>query len=67
MNGDLYKRREVAPGRYQCGCRWMPAEKVPRAKALGVRGMCLVQCPIHQAHTDSLVRKFEKNSGRNRP
>lgn len=49
--GDDYKRREVAPGVYQCGCRWIRTREY---------GDVLQQCPIHQQHTDADVRKFER-------
>lgn len=47
---DTYRRRfdgDVA----QCGCRW---ERQPDY------GDVLVQCPLHQAHTDSFVREMER-------
>lgn len=49
MNGDTYKRREVSPGVYQCGCRWDKWEG----------GDILRQCALHQAHTAHSVRRFD--------
>lgn len=57
FGGDSYRRREIAPGRYQCGCRWVRAEDVPKAWALGVRADILVLCPLHGRHTAATVRK----------
>jgi hypothetical protein len=51
FGGDTYRRREIEPGRYQCGCRWARAEDVPEAFEAGVRGDVLLQCPIHAAAT----------------
>lgn len=48
--GDSYKRRSVAPGEYQCGCRW--------AKWEG--GDQLIECQIHKAATESSVRAFDR-------
>ena len=50
-NGDSYKRIEVAPGRYQCGCEW---------KKLDLVGEFLSECAIHSAATASSVRKFDR-------
>ena len=50
-NGDSYKRIEVAPGVYQCGCRF-----APRAD----HGDTLVECPIHRQATAASVRQFER-------
>ncbi|MFA5053265.1 MAG: hypothetical protein WC565_04365 [Parcubacteria group bacterium] len=47
-NGDTLKRSEVAPGVYQCGCRWIRAEEDPKAFEAGVRGDVLKLCPIHE-------------------
>ena len=49
--GDSYKRIEVAPGRYQCGCEW---------KKLDWVGEFLSECAIHSAATASSVRKFDR-------
>ena len=51
FGGDTYRRREIAPGLYQCGCRWARAEDVPEAYEAGARGDVLLQCPIHAAAT----------------
>lgn len=47
-SGDTLKRREVAPGVYQCGCRWVRAEEDRKAFEAGVRGDVLQLCPIHK-------------------
>jgi hypothetical protein len=47
-SGDTLKRREVSPGVYQCGCRWIRAEEDQRAFAAGVRGDVLKLCPLHE-------------------
>ena len=44
--GDTYKRREVSPGLYQCGCKWTDD--------------VLVQCPIHHQATVASVEAFER-------
>jgi len=49
--GDTYKRREVSPGVYQCGCRWT------RNPAFGD---VLVECPVHRQATHTSVAKFER-------
>lgn len=59
-NGDTLKRREVAPGVYQCGCRWIRAEDVPRAFQLGVRGDILQLCPLHRAWNERTVRMADE-------
>lgn len=53
MNGDTYKRREVAEGTgvYQCGCRWV---REPG------RGDVLDLCALHRAHTKANVVRFER-------
>lgn len=51
MAGDDYKRREVVPGQYQCGCRW---ERRPGW------GDVLVECPIHGQATRASVDRFER-------
>lgn len=47
-SGDTLKHREVAPGVYQCGCRWIRAEEDKRAFKAGVRGDVLQLCPLHE-------------------
>jgi len=47
-SGDTLKRQEVAPGVYQCGCRWIRAEEDQRALEAGVRGDVLHLCPLHE-------------------
>jgi hypothetical protein len=42
FGGDTYRRIEISPGVYQCGCKWERQEKW---------GDVLVQCPIHRAAT----------------
>jgi hypothetical protein len=54
MPGDDYKRREVSPGVYQCGCRW------ERMRTIHASGDVLVECPIHKAATRASVEKFER-------
>jgi len=54
-NGDIYKRKQIEQDAYQCGCRW---ERWPDV------GDVLVQCPIHQAHTNASVEKFERERER---
>lgn len=49
--GDTYKRREVSPGQYQCGCRW---ERRPG------RGDVLIECALHKEATRASVDRFER-------
>lgn len=49
--GDSYKRVEVAPGVYQCGCLWIRDEKW---------GDVLRECALHRQATEASVRKFER-------
>jgi hypothetical protein len=51
MNGDTYKRREVRPDVYQCGCYWTRTDEY---------GDVLVECDIHHQATVASVRKFER-------
>jgi hypothetical protein len=53
-NGDSYKRRNTSADTYQCGCRW--------ERQAGF-GDVLVQCRLHQAHTEALVREFDRKRG----
>lgn len=53
--GDTLKRREVAPGVYQCGCRWVRAEEDRKAFEAGVRGDVLQLCPIHKQWNESRI------------
>ena len=53
-NGDSYKRRKTSADNYQCGCGWARREGF---------GDVLVQCRIHQAHTEALVREFDRKRG----
>lgn len=55
-NGDTLRRREVAPGVYQCGCRWIRAEEDQKAFEAGVRGDVLKLCPIHEQWTKERER-----------
>jgi hypothetical protein len=52
-NRDNYKRIEISPRKYQCGCRWT------REKGYGD---VLRQCLIHQQHTNMLVEKFDREN-----
>jgi NAD(P)H-hydrate repair Nnr-like enzyme with NAD(P)H-hydrate dehydratase domain len=47
-SGDMYRRREVSPGVYQCGCQWT---RIPGF------GDVLEQCPIHAVATAALVAR----------
>lgn len=51
MSGDSYKRREVAPGRYQCGCCW---------ERVACFGDVLRECVFHKAATRARVDEFER-------
>jgi hypothetical protein len=51
---DSYKRKEVSPGVYQCGCKW---ER--RDDSFG-KGDVLVECSIHHQATVACVAKFER-------
>jgi hypothetical protein len=48
--GDSYARREVAPGVYQCGCRWERTE----------HGDTMRECVMHAQATQASVSKFER-------
>ena len=50
-NGDRYNRVKSGPDTYQCGCHWI---KHPEF------GDVLRQCPLHQAHTEAAVARFER-------
>lgn len=51
--GDSYRRREVSPGVYQCGCHWVRSD---------LFGDILIECPIHAAATEASVRRFERTN-----
>ncbi len=51
MTGDPYKRHEVTPGKYQCGCYW---------ERIDTFGDVLRECPIHKLATRASVDKFER-------
>lgn len=51
MSGDTFNRIEVAPGQYQCGCRWERHAEY---------GDVLKQCPIHQQASDAKLREVER-------
>lgn len=53
-SGDTYKRREVRPGVYQCGCYWT---------RLTPYGDMLSQCALHQQATDASVKRFDRERG----
>jgi hypothetical protein len=53
-SGDPYKRREVSPDHYQCGCRW--ETKLPY-------GSVLMECPIHERATSAALAKFDLKAG----
>ena len=57
---DTYKRREVTPGVYQCGCYW---EK--RNDEFG-KGDVLVECKIHRQATIASVNNFERQRPKTR-
>jgi hypothetical protein len=48
---DTYKRHAVSKDVMQCGCHW---KREPGF------GDVLVLCPIHKAHSDASVKKFER-------
>jgi hypothetical protein len=50
LSGDTYRRREVAPGVYQCGCRW------ERTK----HGDTMRECVMHAQATVASVATFER-------
>lgn len=50
-SGDSYKRREVSPGVYQCGCYW---------KREVHYGDVLVECPIHKQAGEASLKRFER-------
>lgn len=52
-NGDTYKRYEIAPNLYQCGCYW------ERQNGFGD---VLVECIIHHQATVASVSKFEREN-----
>ena len=53
-NGDSYKRINTGADAHQCGCRWERRDGF---------GDVLVQCQLHQAHTEALVREFDRKRG----
>ena len=53
-NGDIYRRKNTSADAYQCGCHWERRVDF---------GDVLVQCQLHQAHTDALVREFDRKRG----
>lgn len=50
-NGDSYRRKHTSADAYQCGCHWECRDGF---------GNVLVQCQLHQAHTEALVREFDR-------
>lgn len=54
-SGDKYKRLEVSPNTYQCGCKW---ERSP------IYGDVLIECVFHRSATESAYIKFERERGR---
>lgn len=48
---DTYKRREISPGVYQCGCAWT------RQPGLGD---VLVECDLHRQATAASVARLER-------
>jgi hypothetical protein len=55
-SGDTYRRREVSPGVYQCGCYWTRCSEF---------GDVLVECDIHYQATVASVSKFEREARTN--
>jgi len=54
FGGDTYRRREVAPGIYQCGCRWIRYEKSTEIiEGVWIFGDVLTECPFHRSITDN--------------
>lgn len=51
MSEDPYKRIEISPGVYQCGCAWV------KDSDLGDR---IVECEIHKQATKATVEKLER-------
>jgi len=50
-NGDTFKRREVSPGVYQCGCHWV--------RLVGW-GDVLRECLIHHAAGAARLAAYER-------
>lgn len=58
LYGDTHKRREVAPGVYQCGCHWTPDPRF---------GDVLVECAIHAQATRAAVARFDRRRKKKTP
>jgi hypothetical protein len=52
--GDKYKRRLVAPNRYQCGCYW------ERRRDQWGNGDVLIECTIHRAASTVYYKQYER-------
>lgn len=50
-DGDTFRRRKIATGKYQCGCYW---RRDPQY------GDVLVECPIHHAAGLISIQRFER-------
>lgn len=57
MSGDTFKRREIRPGVYQCGCFW---EYRPGF------GDVLVECVLHKQAGAARIKKFERERAKKR-
>lgn len=56
FGGDSYKRKEIAPNLYQCGCHWVHYDKpyeVPDLDGVVIQGDFLVECPFHKFVTEN--------------
>jgi hypothetical protein len=54
FGGDSYRRREVSPGVYQCGCRWVHYEEPHEVSGgIFVTGDVLIECDFHRSITEN--------------
>jgi len=53
FGGDSYRRIEVSPGIYQCGCRWIRLENEEVCEGTFITGDVLIECPFHKFISDN--------------
>jgi len=55
FGGDPYRRIEVSPGIYQCGCKWIYLDNEEVCEGTFVTGDVLIECPFHKFITDESI------------
>jgi hypothetical protein len=56
FGGDSYRRKEVSPNLYQCGCKWVHLEHEEVCEGIFITGDVLIECPLHKFITDNKVK-----------